>query len=90
MHHTPFRQPAGPEDISFLTIKDQKAQIERDEFDLASLSASQLVDVSRAAGRTKLEEGLLEILIIQFNTLRRFAINQGLISGPCDNRRGRL
>jgi hypothetical protein len=96
--------PAALEDISFLTIKDQKTQIERsrsfyelkafrilnnhyakmierDEFDLASLCASQLVDVSRAAGRTKLEEGLLEILIIQFNTLMRFAINQGLKSG---------
>jgi hypothetical protein len=88
------------EDISFLTIKDQRKQIERarsfyelkgfrilsnqyakllekDEFDLASLCAAQFVDVARAATKSKLEEGLLEIITVQFNTLMRFAINHG-------------
>ena len=89
------------EDISFLTIKDQRKQIEAarsfyelkgfriltnqfaklieaDAFDLASLCAAQFVEVARAAGRTKLEEGLLEIITIQFNTLMRYAINHGV------------
>lgn len=89
------------EDISFLTIRDQRKQIEgtrsfyelkgfrilsnqyakmieNDEFDLASLCAAQFVEVAREAGKTKLEEGLLEIIIIQFNTLMRFAINHGV------------
>jgi len=93
--------PEAMEDISFLTIKDQRKQIEKarsfyelkgfrilsnqyaklitnDEFDLASLCASQFVEVARAAGKTKLEEGLLEIITIQFNTLMRFAINHGI------------
>jgi len=92
--------PEAMEDISFLTIKDQRKQIERarsfyelkgfrilsnqyaklieaDEFDLASLCAAQFVDVARAATKSKLEEGLLEIITIQFNTLMRFAINHG-------------
>lgn len=93
--------PEAMDDISFLTIKDQRKQIENarsfyelkgfrilgnqyakliaaDEFDLASLCASQYVEVARAAGKTKLEEGLLEIITIQFNTLMRFAINHGI------------
>ncbi|MGB0580714.1 MAG: hypothetical protein ACPGVU_13515 [Limisphaerales bacterium] len=52
--------------------------ITNDEFDLASLCASQFVEVARAAGKTKLEEGLLEIITIQFNTLMRIAINHGM------------
>jgi hypothetical protein len=93
--------PEAMEDISFLTIKDQRKQIEAarsfyelkgfriltnqfaklievDAFDLASLCAAQFVEVARAAGRTKLEEGLLEIITIQFNTLMRYAINHGV------------
>lgn len=89
------------EDISFLTIKDQRKQIERarsfyelkgfrilsnqyskllknDEFDLASLSCAQFVEVARAATKSKLEQGLLEIITVQFNTLMRFAINHGV------------
>lgn len=91
---------AARQDISFITVKDQWANLEEarsffelkgfrvlanyysklleeNEFELASLCAAQFVEATRVAGKSKLEEGLLEIMTVQFNTLVRFAIKDG-------------
>lgn len=51
--------------------------IDRDEFDLASLTASQFVETAKVAVATR-DRALIGVMVVSFNTLMRFALKHGV------------
>lgn len=51
--------------------------VSQDEYDLASLTASQFVGIARAAARNR-DLKLIEVIVVSFNTLMRFAIKHAV------------